>query len=131
MNLIQQFKHHVQKLKLDAYALYFAVRDGRTPWLAKILAGTIVAYALSPIDLIPDFIPILGYLDDLLLVPLGVWLAIRLIPQAVLTDCRAKVAELDSAENPRSLAGAVLIVLVWLALSLWLAHWIFQRIFGQ
>jgi len=100
-------------VKRDAVALYLAARDPRTPWHAKLLAGIVVAYALSPIDLIPDFIPVLGYLDDLLLVPLGLWLAVRLIPADVMEDCRARGAEL--AERPASRTAAAVIVVIWLA----------------
>ena len=80
-------------MKRDTYAVYLACRDPRTPWYAKVFAGGVVAYALSPIDLIPDFIPVLGQLDDLVIVPFGVWLARRLIPREVLEECRRQVAE--------------------------------------
>ena len=79
-------------LKLELRALYFVVRDPRTPWYAKALAGAVLAYALSPIDLIPDFIPVLGYLDDVILVPLGIWLALKLVPGEVLAEARARAA---------------------------------------
>src|SRR5882672_9853477 len=79
-------------LKLEVYALYLAYRDPRVPLPARILAACVAAYAFSPIDLIPDFIPVLGYLDDLILVPLGVWLALRMIPAPVMAECRAKAA---------------------------------------
>lgn len=105
-------KRWARVMKRDAMALYLAARDPRTPWHAKLLAGLIVAYALSPIDLIPDFIPVLGYLDDLVLVPLGLWLAVRLIPAEVMEDCRARGEDL--AAKPASLTAAVVIVLIWL-----------------
>lgn len=109
--------NHIQKwaeaLKRDTTALYLAARDPRTPWYAKGLVVIIVAYALSPIDLIPDFIPVLGYLDDLLLVPLGLWLAVRLIPADVMKECRLRGTEL--AENPIGKKAAVTIVIIWLA----------------
>lgn len=99
-----------------------AARDPRTPWPAKLLAAVVVAYALSPIDLIPDFIPVLGYLDDLVLVPLGIWLVLRLIPDEVMADARARAAE---AERPgRSLAGLSIVIGVWLAVAASLA-WMF------
>jgi uncharacterized membrane protein YkvA (DUF1232 family) len=105
-------------------ALYLAARDPRVPWYAKVVAACVVAYALSPIDLIPDFIPVLGYLDDLLLVPLGIALAIRLIPPALLEQHRKAAAERD-AQRPTSRVGAAIIIGIWIALGiaslLWLA----------
>jgi uncharacterized membrane protein YkvA (DUF1232 family) len=103
------------RLKREVYTLYFAVRDPRVPWYAKALAGSIVAYAFSPIDLIPDFIPVLGYLDDLILIPLGVLLVRRLIPADVLADCRGRAAALDA--KPQSWGGAAIVVGIWLVLA--------------
>ncbi len=103
-----------KRLTREVYALYFAVRDPRVPWYAKALAGSVVVYAVSPIDLIPDFIPILGYLDDLLLLPLGVLLLRRLIPADVLAECRIR-AEAHSAK-PQSWVGAAIVVSLWVAL---------------
>lgn len=88
----QKVKSWARKLAEESYVLYLAARDPRTPWYAKVLAGGVAAYALSPIDLIPDFIPVLGYLDDLLILPVGIALAIRAIPSEVLVDCRAEAA---------------------------------------
>ena len=81
-------RHWAQIVKRDTVCLYFAARDPRTPWYAKVIAASVVAYALSPIDLIPDFIPIIGYLDDILLVPTGLWIAMRMVPSDVIEDCR-------------------------------------------
>lgn len=103
-------------LKRETYALYLACRDPRTPWYAKAVAGLVVAYALSPLDLIPDPIPVLGYLDDLVLIPLGLALAVRLIPLEVLADCRARAA-VEGGRGPRSLVAAVVIVLVWIGVA--------------
>ena len=102
-----------RNLKRDVVALWLAARDPRVPWYAKLLAGAVAAYALSPIDLIPDFVPVLGYLDDLLIVPAGIWLAMQLIPGDVLTDLRKK-AEARS-ERPTSVAAAVIVALIWIA----------------
>ncbi|MGE5517797.1 MAG: YkvA family protein [Bacteroidota bacterium] len=93
-------------------AVAIAARDPRTPWPAKLLAALVVAYALSPIDLIPDFIPVLGYLDDLIVVPLGIWLVLRLIPDDVMADARAKAAE--SGRPGNSLWGLVIVVALWI-----------------
>ena len=104
----------------DVVALWLAAGDPRTPWYAKLVAGCVAAYALSPIDLIPDFIPVLGYLDDLVLVPLGILLALRLIPPALLEELRRQADGLT--ERPVSRAGAVAVVALWIAgaaLILW------------
>ena len=113
--MVEKFKRATRALKADTYALYLAYRDPRTPWYAKVWAGLVVAYAFSPIDLIPDFIPILGYLDDLLLVPLGVFLALKLIPAEVMTECRQQA--LENHKKPVNWWTGALIVLLWLALA--------------
>ncbi len=107
-----------QTLKRDGLTLWFALRHPGTPWWVKALAAFVVAYALSPIDLIPDFIPVLGYLDDLVLLPGLIWLALRGLPCDVRDRCRAMaIARLKSgAARPRSWAGALLIALLWLCL---------------
>ena len=106
-------KDRAKQLKTDIPAVFLALKRRETPWLAKLLAGLTIGYALSPIDLIPDFIPVLGYLDDLLLVPLGLLLVIRLLPPAVLVDARRQAAL--RLARPRSRAAAVVIVGLWLA----------------
>ena len=92
VTLFDQLKSRARTLKKEVYAIASAARDPRTPWYAKALIFLTVAYALSPIDLIPDFVPVLGYLDDLLIVPAGIWLAIRLIPAEVMEEARATAA---------------------------------------
>jgi len=109
-------------LKRESLVLYYAARDPRTPWYAKVLAGLIVAYALSPIDLIPDFIPVLGYLDDLLLLPIGIWLALRLVPATVLAEARRRAE--STLERPTSRAAAAVIVALWIACAIVLGAWI-------
>jgi uncharacterized membrane protein YkvA (DUF1232 family) len=99
-------------------ALYYAYRDPRTPWYARLFTGFIVAYAFSPIDLIPDFIPLLGYLDDLLIVPLGVLLALKMIPAHVMVECRAKAEQIIDEGKPQYRFMAVLIVAVWVIVML-------------
>lgn len=116
-----------RSLKRDTYALYLAGRDPRVPWLAKLIIAATVAYAMSPIDLIPDFIPVLGYLDDLLLVPLGIWLAVRLVPPAVWQECREKAAARPQALG-RSRAAAAVVVSIWLLAALALAAWLYRLI---
>jgi uncharacterized membrane protein YkvA (DUF1232 family) len=108
-------------LKRDVAALWFAYRHPGTPLIAKIAAMLIVAYVLSPIDLIPDFVPVLGYLDELILLPGAIYLAIKLIPADVLAECRRRAAAWDAGSTlrPKSYAAAAVIVLIWLALA-WL-----------
>jgi uncharacterized membrane protein YkvA (DUF1232 family) len=118
--MLATLKAWAAHLKRDVVALWLAARDPRTPWRAKALAGFVAAYALSPIDLIPDFIPVLGWLDDLLIVPAGIWLALRLVPPALMAEFRARAT---AQARPRSRVAAAVIVLLWLALAgliLWL-----------
>ncbi|MGE5415250.1 MAG: YkvA family protein [Acidobacteriota bacterium] len=103
----------IRKLKLDIYALFLAYRDPRVPWYAKAAAAVVLAYALSPIDLIPDFIPVLGYLDDLILIPVALALVIRLIPQDVFREYRMKAEAMEKRQAPKNLAGAIVIVGLW------------------
>jgi len=108
-------------LKRDVVAVWLAARDPRVGWGAKLLAAAVAAYALSPIDLIPDFIPVLGYLDDVILVPLGILLVVRLVPPPVMAELRAQAAAIVA--RPRSLAGAAAIVAVWLLAAAALGWW--------
>src|SRR5436190_24283811 len=125
MPLLSSLKQRARHLKSETLALWFAARHPGTPWYAKLLVAGIVAYALSPIDLIPDFVPVLGYLDDLILVPLGIVLVLRLIPPEVMAECRVRAqAELDGGW-PVSRAGAIAIVMIWVlgaALVGWLVY---------
>jgi len=118
--VVERLKAWARGPKRDVMALWLAARDPRTPLAAKLVAGAVAAYALSPIDLIPDFIPVLGYLDDLLLVPAGIWLAVRLIPADLFAEFRAAAA---SRERPRSMIGALLVAAAWLAVGGALAWW--------
>ncbi len=119
-SLVRRLRSWAGAIKVDCLALWLAARDRRTPWLAKAVAAAVAAYALSPIDLIPDFIPILGYLDDLVIVPLGILLAIRLIPPELMEEFRR---EARGRVRPASRGGAVAVVAVWIvvaALLIWL-----------
>lgn len=128
--MLDGWKQRVTHLKSETYALYLVYRDPRVPWYAKAFAGLVVAYAFSPIDLIPDFIPILGYLDDLVLIPLGVALSLRMIPAEVLAECRERArADLDRDRFTNRLA-AVVIVGIWLLLAA-LAIALVWRALGQ
>jgi uncharacterized membrane protein YkvA (DUF1232 family) len=117
MTLLGRLRDRARAPERETYALYLAVRDPRTPWYAKAVAAAVVAYALSPFDLIPDFVPVLGYLDDLVLVPLGLALALRLVPAPVLAECRRRAQA--AAGRPVSRAGAAVLIAVWLAAALW------------
>ena len=121
--MIERLKAWAGRIKRDVLALWLAARDRRTPWAAKAVAAGVVAYALSPIDLIPDFIPVLGYLDDLLIVPAGIWLALRLIPPELMAELRA---EAEARGQPRSLAGAAAVVAIWFG-AVALFGWLWLR----
>lgn len=126
--MLDSLKVWAKRLKRDVITLMFASRDPATPILPKLLAIATVAYALSPIDLIPDFIPVLGYLDDLIIVPIGIWLCLRFTPQSVIVNSRAK-AEAWLANNPvkpRSMVGLAVILSIWLGCA-----WLFWRWFAS
>ena len=114
---IDAWKARARQLKTELFALYLAYKDPRTPWYARIFAAVVVGYAFSPIDLIPDPIPILGYLDDLLLLPLGVYLALKLIPTQVMEESREKATELVAQGKPVNKVAAAVIVLIWISLA--------------
>jgi uncharacterized membrane protein YkvA (DUF1232 family) len=123
-----RLKDWAQTIKRDVHALYLASRDPRVPWYAKALAVGVAAYALSPIDLIPDFIPVLGYLDDVIILPLGILLVVRMIPPEIMAEHRALV--LAASERPVSRMAAAVIALIWalsIALAGWLAYTFFRR----
>jgi uncharacterized membrane protein YkvA (DUF1232 family) len=122
------WREQARKLKADVVAIALAVRDPRVPWYAKALGACVVAYALSPIDLIPDFVPVVGFVDDLVLVPLGLFLLLRLIPAPVMAEHRAAAAELS--QRPVSYAGAAAIILVWLAALALAAYMLTRRFTG-
>ena len=111
---IEHWKQRARQLKIETYALYLAYRDPRVPWGAKVFVACVVGYAFSPIDLIPDFIPILGYLDDLILVPLGIKIALSMIPAEVMRESREKAQETMRQGKPVNRIAAMVIVLVWL-----------------
>src|SRR6185436_18554731 len=117
MSLQTWWRAKIHDLKREVFALYLACRDPRVPWYAKALAAAVVAYAFSPIDLIPDFIPVVGYLDDLVLVPLGVFAVRAMIPAAVLAECRERAETALEQGRPVSVLGAAIIVVIWLALA--------------
>lgn len=113
-----RWKGRAGQLRREVYAIYLAYKDPRVPWYAKLLAACVVAYAFSPIDLIPDFIPILGYLDDLILVPLGIYLVLKWIPEEVMAECREKAASTLGRVRPASRIAAGVIITMWISLAL-------------
>jgi uncharacterized membrane protein YkvA (DUF1232 family) len=123
------WKERARSLKRDVVAISLALRDPRVPWYAKAIGAAVVAYALSPIDLIPDFVPVLGYLDDLVLVPLGLLLILRLIPPDILAQHREAAAQV--AERPVSRAGAAAVISVWVLSLLLAALWARRHLFGD
>jgi uncharacterized membrane protein YkvA (DUF1232 family) len=132
MTFKEKLQRWATRIKRDGVTLWFACRHSKMPWTLKVLAGFVVAYALSPIDLIPDFIPVLGYVDDILLLPALIWLAIRLMPTDVLADCRQKTDAwmLAHGAKPKSPFGALLVVLVWIGLVTSLWFWLIRPWFG-
>src|SRR5215472_15042468 len=127
MSWLAILHQRVCRLKAELWALCLAARDPRTPWYAKLLVASIVAYACSPIDLIPDFIPMLGYLDDLVLLPLGIAWALQLIPPAVLVECRARAQENMQGGKPVSWVAGAVIVLLWLGVAVLGLMWVAKR----
>jgi uncharacterized membrane protein YkvA (DUF1232 family) len=121
--MIDRLKHWARTIKRDITVLWLAARRPDVPWLAKAVATATVAYALSPIDLIPDFVPVLGYLDDLIIVPLGILIAIRLIPPGILAELRHQAE--TAGRLPKSRAGLVAIIAIWLVAATALAFWLF------
>lgn len=115
--MLERWRQQARRIKGLVYALYFAYRDPRTPWYARVVAACVVGYAFSPIDLIPDFIPVLGYLDDLVLIPLGVALTVRLLPADVWLDAQAKSTETLRANRPTNRVAAAIIIAIWLLIA--------------
>ena len=124
---LDKLKQRAQALKTQTYALYLAYKHPDTPWYAKLFAGLVAAYAFSPIDLVPDFIPVLGYLDDLILIPLGVTLALKMIPEAVMDECRAEAEAMLADGKPVSRVAAVLIALIWVGVVAAVIWWVVNR----
>lgn len=128
-NIIQNWRQSARQLKAETYALYLAYWDPRTPWYARVWSMCVVTYAFSPIDLIPDFIPVLGYLDDLVLVPLGIAFAIKLIPPDVLDESRKKAQLEMEREKPANWIAAIAIVIIWILAAVLLVI-VAARLFG-
>jgi uncharacterized membrane protein YkvA (DUF1232 family) len=128
--MMQSLRRWAKQLKRQTYVLYLAYKDPRTPWYARLFTACVVAYAFSPIDLIPDFVPVLGYLDDLILVPIGVAIALKMIPAEVLHDSEVEAQRLIEQGKPISRAGAIAIVVIWV-LALVFTGLILLRVFQK
>ncbi|MGZ5862960.1 MAG: YkvA family protein [Methyloceanibacter sp.] len=124
--MLHRLRSWAAEMGRDVLAVWIAARDPRVPWYAKVVAATVAAYALSPIDLIPDFIPVLGYLDDLVLVPLGILLVVQLIPAGLMQEFRAEAAR--RMEQPRSRIGAVVIALIWVGAAALILWWLWPHL---
>ena len=111
--ILERLKQQARQLKIELFAIHLACQDPRVPWYAKAFAICVVGYAFSPIDLIPDFIPILGYLDDLIVVPLGIMLILKIIPPAVMIECRVKAQSATLRDKPKNWIAAGIILIVW------------------
>ena len=122
--MFKSWKNRVQQLKTELYALYLAYRDPRVPWYGRLWAAVVVAYAFSPIDLIPDPIPVLGYVDDLILIPLGIWIALRMIPAEVMAESRQKAQVRMVNGAPVNWIAAGVVVLLWIALAALAVRWL-------
>lgn len=116
--MLEAWKERARQLKIETYAIYLAYRDPRVPWYARVFAACVVGYAFCPIDLVPDPIPILGYLDDLVLVPLGIALALKMIPENVMAECRQKADQAMREGKVVSWKAGAVIVLMWVLLAL-------------
>jgi uncharacterized membrane protein YkvA (DUF1232 family) len=123
--MFERLKPWARRVKRDAVAVWIAARDPRVPWYAKVVAATTAAYALSPIDLIPDFIPVIGYLDDLVIVPLGIAVTVRLIPEGLMQEFRAEAARREA--RPVSVVGALFIVALWCATVTLAGAWLYRH----
>ncbi len=122
--MLVRLKERARALERETYSVYLAARDPRTPWYARVTVGLVLAYLASPIDLIPDFVPVLGYLDDLVLVPAGIALALRMIPADVMVRARQQAAERLDGDEPTSRVGAALVVLIWVAAAALVFWWV-------
>jgi len=125
-SMIARLKEYATRLKQELILLHLSYKDERTPWLPKVIALCVVAYAFSPIDLIPDFIPILGYLDDLIIIPLGISIALKLIPQQILDENRKRAQELKGKSKPKNWYVGVLFIFLWILIAAWLGRMVFH-----
>jgi len=128
--ILDTWKQRAGELKRDVYAVYLGYKDPRVPWYAKLLAACVVAYALSPIDLIPDFIPVLGYLDDLILLPLGIYFVLKLIPDDVMSECPERAKALTAQKRPTNYLAATVIIAIWIIVGVLSIYFVIRNMRG-
>ena len=128
-NTLTKLKSFARKLKQNLFVLYLSYKDNRVPWFAKLVAICVVAYAFSPIDLIPDFIPVLGYLDDLIIVPLGISLALKLIPPYIIEENREKAEDFRKNGKPKNWLTGALFILIWIVVAVWISKIVYDYFF--
>jgi uncharacterized membrane protein YkvA (DUF1232 family) len=131
LKVLESWKERARALKVETYAVWLAYKDPRVPWYARVFAACVVGYAFSPIDLVPDPIPVLGYLDDLVLVPLGIALALRIIPPEVMAECRERADAAMREGRPTNWKAAAAIVTVWVLLALLVILVLLRTVWGQ
>lgn len=124
-NILTKLRNYARKLKQNLFVLYLSYKDNRVSWYAKLVAICVVAYAFSPIDLIPDFIPVIGYLDDLIIVPLGISLALKLIPSYIIEENREKAEEIRKNGKPKNWFVGVIFILIWILLAFWVGELVY------
>lgn len=129
--VLGKLKQKARQIKLHLFVLWLAYKDPRVPWYAKWFAALVLAYAFSPIDLIPDFIPVLGYVDDLILVPLGIVLALKMIPEPVLEECKEKAEEIRRHGKPKNWWTGALFLCVWALVLLWIGKYGYSLFFAR
>ncbi|MGG3805236.1 YkvA family protein [Metabacillus fastidiosus] len=123
---MKKIKIWAKKLKRQIFVLYLAYKDERVPWYTKLFTVCVVAYVFSPIDLIPDFIPIIGYLDDVIIVPLGIMFALKMIPNEVILECEVKAEEIMKNGKPKNWVVGSLIILIWSIITFWIIIKVYQ-----
>jgi uncharacterized membrane protein YkvA (DUF1232 family) len=126
--VLDRIKHQARRLKRETFALYLAYRDPRVPWFAKVFAAFVVAHTFSPIDLIPDFIPVLGYLDDLIITPLGIFLALKMIPAEVMAEARQQAAVADIEGRIPTRGGVAIVLILWAIAVVVLAFLVYRYV---
>ena len=127
-NSLTKLKAFAKKLKQNLFVLYLSYKDSRTPWYAKLVAILVVAYAFSPIDLIPDFIPVIGYLDDLIIVPLGIALALKLIPPHIIEETKEAAEKLKQFGKPKNWFVGILFIVIWIIFAFWICKIIINHL---
>ncbi|WP_435925631.1 YkvA family protein [Paenibacillus sp. DYY-L-2] len=125
---LEKLKKKAREIKQNVFILYLAYKHPQLPWYAKLVSVLVVAYAFSPVDLIPDFIPVLGYLDDIIIVPLGITLALKMIPRSIIEECREQAEEIRKNGKPKNWIMGALFILIWVIVLIWFSY-LFYKLF--